>query len=228
MKFRNWRRRVKAERATAVEQAERGEVIQTVPVSADEIPFGVKALEEEPAIEGVWNARTATPLHTPPGSRGSSPRFGPSKRWQRSQRGSSVSSISKLDIEEQPKPATQTRKNHIVYTESLLTATQFHQQLLCKFLRTIRLYQVPEERNPTLLPSVTLGHQLAPKTTQDVVSATQIRSDSLDPPSPTRYSPSCSCKSLQGELAPHGVGSSLVVALVVITPRARTKMSLIR
>ncbi len=88
-----------------MEQAERGELVQTTTDIGNEIPFGVKALELEPAIEGVWNARMATPLHTPLGSRTSSPRIGASKRWQSSNRGSSVSSISRLDIEE-PAQAT--------------------------------------------------------------------------------------------------------------------------
>ena len=99
MKLRNWRKTIKFERQSAVEQAERGEMVQATPVK-EEIPFGVKALDEEPAIEGVWNARTVTSLHTPPGSRGTSPRFGPSRLWQKSKRGSSVSSISRLDVEE--------------------------------------------------------------------------------------------------------------------------------
>ena len=99
MKLRNWRKTRRFERQTAVEQAERGEMVQGVQ-SINDIPFGVKALEEEPAIEGVWNARTITPLHTPPGSRGSSPRLGPARLWLKNKRGSSVASISGLDIEE--------------------------------------------------------------------------------------------------------------------------------
>ncbi len=98
MKFRNWRKVLRFERWTAIEQVERGETIQRIQLNKD-IPFGIKALEEEPAIEGVWNARTVTPLHTPPGSRGSSPRLGPSRLWLKDKRGSSVSSISGLDME---------------------------------------------------------------------------------------------------------------------------------
>jgi hypothetical protein len=114
MKIRNWRKTVKFERLAAEEQAERGEIVETVRTS-EEIPFGIKALEEEPAIEGVWNARTATPLHTPPGSRGSSPRLGPSRKWHRSKRSSSISSISRLDIEDQAKAATQPGKSSSLF-----------------------------------------------------------------------------------------------------------------
>jgi hypothetical protein len=92
-----------------LEKAERGELEQSIGLS-EEIPFGIKALQEEPAIEGVWNARTATPLHTPPGSRGSSPRMGPLSRWHRSKARSSASSISRLDIDEKAQAMSQPRK----------------------------------------------------------------------------------------------------------------------
>ena len=104
MKFRNWRNTLKLERQTATEHAERGEMVQTLPVDED-IPFGVCALQQEPAVEGVWNAGLATSLRTPSRSRGSSIRHDPSRLWQK-KRGSSVSWISRLNIEESAQPAS--------------------------------------------------------------------------------------------------------------------------
>lgn len=54
------------ERKAAEAEAERGEINQSVRKSHD-IPFGIRALLEDPEVEGVWNSRTNTPLrcHTP-------------------------------------------------------------------------------------------------------------------------------------------------------------------
>lgn len=66
--------------------------------SSDEIPFGARAMLEEPEIEGVWNSRASTPLQSPIlAPRGSS---SPSRLslnlLSRSRRNSSVSSVPSL------------------------------------------------------------------------------------------------------------------------------------
>lgn len=69
--------------------------------SAEE-PFGVRAIEKGCEVDGVWNSRTATPLHSPVfRSRNSSPVLSLNK-LRKSNRVSSGSSISALDI---PEPA---------------------------------------------------------------------------------------------------------------------------
>ena len=50
------------EKRAAEEQAERGEMALVSRWSED-IPFGIRALVEDPDVEGVWNARTVTSLH---------------------------------------------------------------------------------------------------------------------------------------------------------------------
>ena len=82
------------------EEVERGEVELAMPVDNDTV-FGVKSMGDEPEIEGLWNAQTVTALHIPPGLiRASSPSLQPPKKLQKSQRGSSISSITPLDTEE--------------------------------------------------------------------------------------------------------------------------------
>lgn len=64
--------------------------------SSDEIPFGAKAMLEDPDVEGVWNSRASTPLQSPVlEPRRSSPSRNP---FSRSRRNSSVSSASHLSI----------------------------------------------------------------------------------------------------------------------------------
>lgn len=43
-----------------------------VHVLSDDIPFGIRALMEDPEVEGIWNSRTITPLHFDQGD-GSTP-----------------------------------------------------------------------------------------------------------------------------------------------------------
>ncbi|KIX95650.1 uncharacterized protein Z520_08770 [Fonsecaea multimorphosa CBS 102226] len=62
VKLRNWARDRRLERRAAEEQAERGEMT-LVNCLDEDIPFGIRALIEDPEVEGVWNARTATALH---------------------------------------------------------------------------------------------------------------------------------------------------------------------
>lgn len=64
--------------------------------SSDEIPFGAKAMLEDPDVEGVWNSRASTPLQSPVlEPRRSSPSRNP---FSRSRRNSSVSSLSHLSL----------------------------------------------------------------------------------------------------------------------------------
>ena len=82
-----------------MEKAECGEIQQDIRTS-EEIPFGVKAIEQGYEVEGVWNSRATTPLHSPAlSSRGSSPARSANK-LRKSNRESSVSSISILDMPE--------------------------------------------------------------------------------------------------------------------------------
>jgi hypothetical protein len=151
MKFRNWRKIVRLERQPPLEQAERGEVIESALVGSEEIPFGAKALELEPAVDGVWNARTTTPLHTPAGSRGSSPRLGPSKRWHKSKRGSSVSSVSRLDIDEPARVVNQPgRCCHLRPLHVIDHVIQSHSQRQPSHWMAKRRCRPPGERRPTL------------------------------------------------------------------------------
>jgi hypothetical protein len=60
--MRNWRKNNQFEKRAAEARAERGEMILAGRTS-DDIPFGIRALAEDPDVEGVWNSRTHTPLH---------------------------------------------------------------------------------------------------------------------------------------------------------------------
>lgn len=52
------------EKTAAEEQIERGETT-LVGRCSDDIPFGIRALTEDPEVEGVWNSRAVTALHRP-------------------------------------------------------------------------------------------------------------------------------------------------------------------
>lgn len=94
----NWRKLLRLERRAGEDEAERGELQAHGRAGLDR-PFGVKALDEGSSIEGVWNARTTTPLHGPT-SRNRSPLISPAKMFRRSRRNTSISSIPSLDIAE--------------------------------------------------------------------------------------------------------------------------------
>ena len=65
--------------------------------SSDEIPFGAKAMLEDPDIEGVWNSRASTPLQSPVlAPQSSSPSRQSLNPFSRSRRNSSVSSFGHL------------------------------------------------------------------------------------------------------------------------------------
>lgn len=69
--------------------------------SLDGVPFGDKALNEEPEIEGVWNSRASTPLQSPVlGPRSSSPSRISINMFSKSRRNSSISSLTNLTLPE--------------------------------------------------------------------------------------------------------------------------------
>lgn len=79
--------------------------------SSDEIPFGAKAMLEDPDVEGVWNSRASTPLQSPVlEPRRSSPSRNP---FSRSRRNSSISSLSQLNAPDNNNP------NHLTEPENL-------------------------------------------------------------------------------------------------------------
>ncbi|KPI43859.1 uncharacterized protein AB675_6441 [Cyphellophora attinorum] len=96
VKVMKWRKMLRLEKATSA-QAERGEMTTSVGVLVGR-PFGVRALDEDSSIEGVWNAHTSTPLHGP--SRNSSPLLQPLRKSKRPKRDISTSSIPTIDLGE--------------------------------------------------------------------------------------------------------------------------------
>ncbi|KIW46432.1 uncharacterized protein PV06_02104 [Exophiala oligosperma] len=61
VRVRNWRKNLMLERKATEAEAERAEISLSARKSHD-IPFGIRALLEDPEVEGVWNSRTNTPL----------------------------------------------------------------------------------------------------------------------------------------------------------------------
>lgn len=55
-----------------VSQAEKGNVSASDPRTSDEIPFGIRAIEQGCQVDGVWISKKNTPLQTPRSSRASS------------------------------------------------------------------------------------------------------------------------------------------------------------
>jgi len=91
VKLRNWRRDIRLEKVAEEEQIERGEVTLAGRLSAD-IPFGIRALAEDPEVEGVWNPRAVTALHYNSAQSGhSNTSLRPSKRSRKDPSTSSTS-----------------------------------------------------------------------------------------------------------------------------------------
>ena len=81
-------------RSTDVEKADSRQRVR----SSDDIPFGSKAMLEDPDIEGVWNSQASTPLQSPIlAPRSSSHTRMSLNLFSRSRRNCSVSSLSHLD-----------------------------------------------------------------------------------------------------------------------------------
>ena len=98
-KFVLWGKKKRIKRRLGQEEAERGEVELTTPIDNDTL-FGIKSMDDEAEIEGLWNAQTLTALHIPPGLiRDSSPSLRPRKKLSKSQRASSISAVTPLDME---------------------------------------------------------------------------------------------------------------------------------
>ena len=72
-------------------KAEQGETEQ-------EIPFGLRAIEQGFEVEGVWNSNATTPLHSPAASLLNSSSSRSMNKLTRPKRDLSISSISVLDI----------------------------------------------------------------------------------------------------------------------------------
>ncbi|KAJ9606765.1 hypothetical protein H2200_008774 [Cladophialophora chaetospira] len=68
MRLRNWIRDKRRAKRAAEERAERGEMTLVYDLEED-APFGIRALLEDPQVEGVWNSREATPMHLDGASR---------------------------------------------------------------------------------------------------------------------------------------------------------------
>ncbi len=62
MRLRNWAQDKRRTERAAEEQAERGEMTLVLDLE-DDVRFGIRALLEDPEVEGVWNSREATPMH---------------------------------------------------------------------------------------------------------------------------------------------------------------------
>ena len=84
------------EKRAAEEQAERGEMALVSRLSND-IPFGIRALVEDPEVEGVWNSRTITSLHCDPAQRPRNPSSPPPTPTVKPKIFSSTSSTSIYD-----------------------------------------------------------------------------------------------------------------------------------
>ncbi|EXJ58748.1 hypothetical protein A1O7_06178 [Cladophialophora yegresii CBS 114405] len=73
VRLRHYVRDKRRAKRAAAEQAERGEMTMVAALEDDAL-FGMRALLEDPEVEGVWNSREATPMHldggvcTPPAS----------------------------------------------------------------------------------------------------------------------------------------------------------------
>ncbi|KIW67309.1 hypothetical protein PV04_06573 [Phialophora macrospora] len=68
VRLRNWVRDKRRAKRAAAEQAERGEMA-LVADQEDDAFFGIRALLEDPEVEGVWNSGEATPTHLDGGVR---------------------------------------------------------------------------------------------------------------------------------------------------------------
>ena len=72
---------------------------------SDEVPFGIRAVEEGCEVEGVWNSKTNTPLQTAQSSCPGTPMMKP-KNTLKKKRDSSISTQSAFDT---PKSAVLSR-----------------------------------------------------------------------------------------------------------------------
>lgn len=107
VKFGLWRRTKLHEKLLAADVAEKGGFV-TSEIPSD-ILFGIRLMEEQPDIDGVWNSRKTTPLQTPlHGSRNSSPKLQPMRKLQKSRRLSTSSSIFNMFVDHDRSPAQAT------------------------------------------------------------------------------------------------------------------------
>ena len=83
----------------ATETEERGGMTEAVRHS-EEVPFGIRAIERGCMVDGIWNSKATTPLHTPSSSKASSPVLKAKNKLKKHKRESSLSNVSQLDISE--------------------------------------------------------------------------------------------------------------------------------
>jgi hypothetical protein len=98
VRYSNKRKLKKHTDRIATEIEERGEMTGAVRHS-EEVPFGIRAIERGCMVDGIWNSKATTPLHTPSSSKASSPVL-KAKTLKKHKRESSLSNVSQLDIPE--------------------------------------------------------------------------------------------------------------------------------
>lgn len=78
--------------------------------TSDEVPFGTKAMLEDPDVNGVWNTRTSTPLQSPRlRGKSHSPSLSSIKMFSKSPRNSSTSSVCQISLQHLPVLTSPTR-----------------------------------------------------------------------------------------------------------------------
>jgi hypothetical protein len=102
VRYSNKRKLKKHTDRVATEIEERGEMTEAVR-NSEEVPFGIRAIERGCMVDGIWNSKATTPLHTPPSSKASSPVLKAKNTLKKHKRESSLSNVSQLDI---PEPAS--------------------------------------------------------------------------------------------------------------------------
>jgi hypothetical protein len=102
VRYSNKRKLKKHSDRIATEIEERGEMAEAVR-NSEEVPFGIRAIERGCMVDGIWNSKATTPLHTPSSSKASSPVLKAKNTLKKHKRESSLSNVSQLDI---PEPAS--------------------------------------------------------------------------------------------------------------------------
>ena len=102
VRYSNKRKLKKHTNRISTEIEERGEMTEAVR-NSEEVPFGIRAIERGCMVDGIWNSKATTPLHTPSSSKASSPVLKAKNILKKHKRESSLSNVSQLDI---PEPAS--------------------------------------------------------------------------------------------------------------------------
>jgi hypothetical protein len=107
VRYSNKRKLKKHTDRIATEIEERGEMIEAVR-NSEEIPFGIRAIERGCMVDGIWNSKATTPLHTPSSSKASSPVLKAKNTVKKHKRESSLPNVPQLDI---PEPTSMPSKS---------------------------------------------------------------------------------------------------------------------